>query len=177
MIKIKLMIVSVVILSLFYLTVLYLSLKPNVSVAYSEYYIHNRTMFYSQNTPELLFPMDRLLTVTELTPYFSRGGWSKKSIKSGNALLISKASLLFNLKNKSKIKTFNFTFSASRNPVKLLFTVAGQQFEKRLVPGNAGLISLSVPNALLDDRFDVTNTLTINPSSPVSLISLMVKGS
>ncbi|WP_299490965.1 hypothetical protein [uncultured Shewanella sp.] len=175
--KIKLILVGVLVLSLFYLTVLYLSFRPNVSPAYAEYYIHNRTMFYRQSTPNILIPMDKLLTVKMLEPYFSRDGWSKKLIKSGTALFSGKASLLFNLEDKSQVKTFKFIFYPPKSTVDVFFTIAGHTFEKQLISEDESAVSLNVPNTLLDDKSDVVNTLTMSSSVPISLKSLMVKGS
>ncbi|WP_298775667.1 hypothetical protein [uncultured Shewanella sp.] len=175
MIKTKLILFGVVLLSLFYLTVLYFALNPNVSVAYSEYYIHNSTMFYNQKVPDMLLPLGKSLSVKMLMPYFSREGWSKQSIKDENALLLNKGSLIFNLNSTSKVEIFNFQFSQVNHPITVFFTIAGQRFIKLLMPSDVGLISLNVPNALLSHRFDKVNTLTLCSSSPVSLMNLMVK--
>lgn len=176
MVKVKLILLGIVLLSLFYLAILYLSLKPNVSIAYSEYYIHDRTLFYDKKVPDMLLPVGKSLTVKTLMPYFSRDGWSKKSIKAENALLLNKASLIFNIKETSKTTTFNFQFSQIKKPTTLLFTIADQAVKKLLFPRDKGLIILDVSNAL-SHQLDGVNTLTISASSPVSLKTLMVKES
>lgn len=176
MVKIKLIILGIVLLSLFYLVVLYLSLKPHVSIAYSEYYIHNNTMFYSRKVPNLFLPMGKSLTAETLMPYFSRDGWSKQSIKAENALLLNKGSLIFNLKEKSKKITFYIQFSQIKQPITLLFSIAGQTFKKSLFPSDKGLIVLDVLN-VLSRQFAGGDTLMISASSPVSLKTLMVKES
>ncbi|WP_299011804.1 hypothetical protein [uncultured Shewanella sp.] len=176
MVKVKLIVLGIIFLSLFYLAVLYLSLNPHVSIAYSEYYIHNKTMFYDKKVPDMLIPLGKTLTVKNLMPYFSRDGWSKPSLKTENALLFNKASLIFNIKGKSEIMTLYLQLSQIKQPVTLLFSIAGNRFEKLLFPRDKGLIILNVSNAL-SHQVDGVNILTISASSPISLKTLMVKES
>ncbi|MCL1127451.1 hypothetical protein [Shewanella surugensis] len=171
----KVLIFSVGILSLFYSYVLSLSLTPEVSVSYLEYYIKNSTMFYVQDVPDLLMPMDVTLSTKELKPYFSRDGWSKKSVKSGRALLLDKGKLLFNLREVNNITTFSFYFFPTNKNIKLVFSIAGERFEKLLVVDNVKPVTIHIPKKLINDNPDAVNTLMISASSSVSLNSLTVK--
>ena len=73
------LIALILILSCYYLWVLYKAVTPNVSTAYKAYYIKTQTLFWQLNKPNLSLNIPSSLDVTKKSPYLSRKGWDKNA--------------------------------------------------------------------------------------------------
>ncbi|WP_256382898.1 riboflavin synthase subunit alpha [Photobacterium toruni] len=64
-----------VVLSGYYIWVLYKAVTPNVSLAYKAYYIKNKTLYWQPTQPNLELTIPSTLNVTDNIPNLSRMGW------------------------------------------------------------------------------------------------------
>ncbi|CEO39536.1 hypothetical protein [Photobacterium kishitanii] len=71
-----LLIALLVVLSGYYIWVLYKAITPNVSLAYKAYYIKNQTLYWQPKQPNLTLKLPIKLKVTDNVPNLSRAGWS-----------------------------------------------------------------------------------------------------
>lgn len=71
-----LLISLLVVLSGYYVWVLYKAITPNVSLAYKAYYIKNQTLYWQPKQPNLALVLPSHLNVTNNVPNLSRAGWS-----------------------------------------------------------------------------------------------------
>ena len=90
------LIALILILSCYYLWVLYKAVTPNVSSAYKAYYIKTQTLFWQPNKPNLSLNIPSSLDVTKKSPYLSRKGWDKNA-DNGYRQLNSSGGLYFTL--------------------------------------------------------------------------------
>lgn len=65
-----------VVLSGYYIWVLYKAITPNVSLAYKAYYIKNQTLYWQPKQPNLALILPCKLNTTNNVPNLSRAGWS-----------------------------------------------------------------------------------------------------
>ncbi|SMY32644.1 riboflavin synthase subunit alpha [Photobacterium andalusiense] len=71
-----LLISLLVVLSGYYIWVLYKAITPNVSLAYKAYYIKNQTLYWQPKQPNLALTLPSTLKTTNNVPNLSRAGWS-----------------------------------------------------------------------------------------------------
>ncbi|WP_163921690.1 riboflavin synthase subunit alpha [Photobacterium sp. Alg240-V54] len=71
-----LLISLLVVLSGYYVWVLYKAITPNVSLAYKAYYIKNQTLYWQPKQPNLALTLPITLKTTNKVPNLSRAGWS-----------------------------------------------------------------------------------------------------
>lgn len=71
-----LLIALLVVLSGYYIWVLYKAITPNVSIAYKAYYIKNQTLYWQPKQPNLALKLPSKLKTTNNVPNLSRAGWS-----------------------------------------------------------------------------------------------------
>lgn len=90
------LIALILVLSCYYLWVLYKAVTPNVSTAYKAYYIKTQTLFWQSNKPNLSLDIPSSLDVTKNSPYLSRKGWNKIA-NNGYRQLNSSGGLYFTL--------------------------------------------------------------------------------
>ncbi|WP_338164129.1 hypothetical protein [Vibrio sp. 10N] len=84
-----------ILLSFYYLWVLYLAAHPNVSTAYRTYYIEKKTRYWGRENTELIWPESGVVEVKQTSPFLSRQGWAPKPGRDGRKL-VHNASLYFN---------------------------------------------------------------------------------
>ncbi|MBY3786893.1 riboflavin synthase subunit alpha [Photobacterium carnosum] len=112
-----------VVLSGYYVWVLYKAITPNVSLAYKTYYIKNQTLYWQPKQPNLTLAIPSNLNVTDKIPNLSRAGWS---FDTDNKMreLTQQGGLYFTLASAPTTNVkIKFTFAKTQSQLKpLTFT-------------------------------------------------------
>lgn len=85
-----------IVLSCYYLWVLYLAATPNVTIGYQTYYIDKNTLFWGKDNNNLLLPESGIIEPGDQSPFISREGWNydlhteqdRKRMKVGNCFIL-----------------------------------------------------------------------------------------
>ena len=126
-----------IVLSGYYIWVLYKAITPNVSLAYKAYYIKNQTLYWQPKQPNLTLAIPSNLNVTNNIPNLSRAGWS---FDTDNKMreLTQQGGLYFTL---SATPTDNiiitFTLAKAQQPIKPL-TFIFNHHQGTLLPQDQG---------------------------------------
>ncbi|MFV0486438.1 MAG: riboflavin synthase subunit alpha [Vibrio fluvialis] len=146
------LLVLIVILSCYYLWVLYKAVTPNVSVAYKAYYIKRQTLYWDANKPNLQLPIPCRLSIDSNSPYLSRQGWSSEVFEHSRQL-ISQGGLYFTV---AKLVVMPVTLTLIlAHPASVPIHVAFNQWHGTLVPSPAQrrVLTLQLPaNAFFEPK-------------------------
>lgn len=111
-----------VMLSCYYLWVLYLAATPKVTPAYKTYYINTDTLYWGKDNHELAIDKQQVIDVTTKTPFISREGWDRVA-KDNQRGLSNNAGLYFSL-GQSQITKLKLQLTLTKPPHKPLPIVA-----------------------------------------------------
>lgn len=126
-----------VVLSGYYIWVLYKAITPNVSLAYKAYYIKNQTLYWQPKQPNLALTLPSKLETINNVPNLSRAGWS---FDTNNNLreLTQQGGLYFTLPTAPTANvTITFTLATAPQQIKpLAFTF--NHYQGTLLPHAQG---------------------------------------
>lgn len=132
-----LLISLLVVLSGYYIWVLYKAITPNVSLAYKAYYIKNQTLYWQPKQPNLALTLPSKLETINNVPNLSRAGWS---FDTNNNLreLTQQGGLYFTLPTAPTANvTITFTLATAPQQIKpLAFTF--NHYQGTLLPHAQG---------------------------------------
>ena len=126
-----------IVLSGYYIWVLYKAITPNVSLAYKAYYIKNQTLYWQPKQPNLTLAIPSNLNVTNNIPNLSRAGWS---FDTDNKMreLTQQGGLYFTLSaTPTDNITITFTLAKAQQPIKPL-TFIFNHHQGTLLPQDQG---------------------------------------
>ena len=126
-----------IVLSGYYIWVLYKAITPNVSLAYKAYYIKNQTLYWQPKQPNLTLAMPSNLNVTNNIPNLSRAGWSFDTDNNMRELT-QQGGLYFTLSaTPTDNITITFTLAKAQQPIKPL-TFIFNHHQGTLLPQDQG---------------------------------------
>lgn len=126
-----------VVLSGYYIWVLYKAITPNVSLAYKAYYIKNQTLYWQPKQPNLALTLPSKLETINNVPNLSRAGWS---FDTNNNLreLTQQGGLYFTLPTAPTANvTITFTLATAPQQIKPL-TFTFNHYQGTLLPHAQG---------------------------------------
>lgn len=132
-----------VVLSLYYLWVLYLAAHPNVSTAYQTYYIEKKTRYWGKENMDLLWPEKGTINVAEPSPFLSRRGWEPLPKGEGREL-VHDASLYFNFK-KTLHSPVRIKLSLNHSITEPVYISANQGRKVMLMPLEINSLETTLP--------------------------------
>lgn len=169
----RILLISVLmLLSGYYLWVLYKAITPNVSLAYKAYYIKNQTLYWQPKQPNLALTLPTTLDVTQNLPNLSRAGWSH-DIDNNARELNQLGGLYFTIKNQP---TTNITLSINVNHsqhTRLPFTFNSHSGD--LIPINNGktLIATLTKHQFLSSN--ILQSIKLIPTHPLNITSINLR--
>ncbi|MCP4956685.1 hypothetical protein [Photobacterium aquimaris] len=132
-----LLISLLVVLSGYYVWVLYKAITPNVSLAYKAYYIKNQTLYWQPKQPNLALTLPSTLNTTNNVPNLSRAGWSFNT-RNHMRQLSQQGGLYFTLPNEPTTNVkITFTLAKTQQPLKPL-TFTFNHHQGTLLPQTQG---------------------------------------
>ncbi|CAH0525617.1 hypothetical protein [Vibrio hippocampi] len=123
----NLVLTLLILLSGYYLWVLYLAATPKVSPAYQTYYINTDTLYWAKENHQLAIGSQEIIDVTQKTPFISREGWDKVA-EDNQRGLEDKAGLFFSFAQPKvdKVKIELTLAKAQTQPIPVVALFDGQ---------------------------------------------------
>lgn len=168
-------ILTVLILSAYYLAVLYLAAHPNVSYAYRLYYLEMKTRFWNRNQTLAYIPGTRFDFTKERPWILSRQGWSLPKDDGTGSEFLGQGGLYFTLHREPGPLRLEAEVRALKANTQLTFSV-GERWHSELTLPHKGAYRIQVPipaNLFIADPIQV-NYIAMTGSHPVRFQSLQI---
>lgn len=156
----------IVLLSGYYLWVLYKAVTPNVSHAYQAYYIDHKTLFWQLNNPELSLTLPTKIDVSQRSAYLSREGWAKKPTVSSRSLN-AEGGLYFTL-SKPVLHPVRLTISTEPNDTRKIQLRLNQWQGDAVAIGVHHTFQITIPVSAWQD-LTALQSLHLQPPAPISI--------
>ncbi|MEC6795570.1 riboflavin synthase subunit alpha [Photobacterium sp. S4TG1] len=161
-----------VVLSGYYIWVLYKAITPNVSLAYKTYYIKNQTLYWQPKQPNLALMLPTTLKTTTNIANLSRAGWSI-DVSNNMRQLNQQGGLYFTLLTTPTTKV-KITFNLAKAPLSLKsipFTFNNHQ--GLLVSQNQGKHFVALlPTQQFASSARQLQSLILNVTTPLQVTSI-----
>ena len=168
-------ILTVLILSAYYLVVIYLAAHPNVSYAYRLYYLEMKTRFWNRNQTLAYIPGTRFDFTKERPWILSRQGWSLPKDDGTGSEFLGQGGLYFTLHREPGPLRLEAEVRALKANTQLTFSV-GERWHSELTLPHKGAYRIQVPipaNLFIADPIQV-NYIAMTGSHPVRFQSLQI---
>ena len=168
-------ILTVLVLSAYYLVVLYLAAHPNVSYAYRLYYLEMKTRFWNRNQTLAYIPGTRIDLTPERPRILSRQGWSLPKDDGTGSEFSGLGGLYFTLHREPGPLRLEAEVRALKANTQLTFSV-GERWHSELTLPHKGAYRIQVPipaNLFIADPLQV-NYIAMTGSHPVRFQSLQI---
>lgn len=161
-----------VVLSGYYIWVLYKAITPNVSLAYKTYYIKNQTLYWQPKQPNLALALPTTLETTSNIPNLSRAGWN---IDANNNMreLTQQGGLYFTLPT-APTANVTITFTLAKAPLQLkpiAFTF--NHYQGSLLPQDQGkTLTAQLPKQQFLSSPQQLQSLILTVPTPLQVTSI-----
>ncbi|WP_297479747.1 riboflavin synthase subunit alpha [uncultured Photobacterium sp.] len=162
------------VLSGYYIWVLYKAITPNVSIAYKAYYIKNQTLYWQPKQPNLALTLPTTLEITNNIPNLSRAGWN---IETNNNMreLTQQGGLYFTLPT-APTANVKITFTLAKALLQLKpITFTFNHHQGTLLPQDQGKALIAqLPKQQFLPSAQQLQSLILNAPTPLQVTSISI---